>query len=89
MESTQCAAINQLPGQSFHLLHEACPGLIWAGVAGLWDVCSCWHHSDLIILVVCAWCGEVMGYKPGEGVAGASHGICPDCEENLRRPDVR
>lgn len=33
------------------------------------------------ILVVCAWCGEELGRKPGLGQSGISHGICLDCQE--------
>jgi DNA-directed RNA polymerase subunit RPC12/RpoP len=29
--------------------------------------------------VVCAWCGNPMGEKDGQGQTGTSHGICPDC----------
>lgn len=29
--------------------------------------------------VVCAWCGEPMGEKEGNGVKGISHSICDDC----------
>ena len=32
-----------------------------------------------ILIVFCAWCGKALGTKDGEGVAGVSHGICPDC----------
>ena len=28
---------------------------------------------------VCQFCKKVYGYKCGFGVAGDSHGICPDC----------
>ena len=28
----------------------------------------------------CAWCGKLLGYKPGDGV---SHGICDECLERL------
>ena len=31
------------------------------------------------ILVVCAWCSKPVGSKPGHGVSGVSHTICPDC----------
>lgn len=29
---------------------------------------------------VCMFCGTVYGHKPGHGVSGQSHGVCPDCE---------
>lgn len=28
---------------------------------------------------VCMFCGKVYGCKPGRGVNGQSHGICPAC----------
>lgn len=31
------------------------------------------------ITVVCAWCGETIGEKDGQGVEGESHGICNKC----------
>lgn len=33
------------------------------------------------MLVVCAWCGRVLGTKPSLGQSGVSHGICLDCEK--------
>jgi len=32
-------------------------------------------------LVVCAWCGRILGRKAG--VEGTSHGICPACKEKM------
>lgn len=32
---------------------------------------------------VCAWCGKTMGWKPGG--PGITHGICQDCQHQLRR----
>ena len=29
--------------------------------------------------ITCAWCGEKLGEKDGQGVEGESHGICDDC----------
>ena len=29
--------------------------------------------------IVCAWCGEEMGEKDGEGIDGVSHSICESC----------
>ena len=29
---------------------------------------------------VCMFCGTVYGHKPGNGVSGQSHGVCPACE---------
>lgn len=31
------------------------------------------------LTVYCAWCGKYLGSKDGQGVAGVSHGICPEC----------
>jgi len=31
------------------------------------------------LLVICAGCGKVLGTKPGLGVQGISHGMCPEC----------
>jgi len=33
--------------------------------------------------VVCAWCGESMGKKDGNGVQGISHGLCQKCLAKL------
>ena len=36
------------------------------------------------ITYVCAWCGEVLEYKRGQGQSIISHGICHECiEENF------
>ena len=42
------------------------------------------------IQVVCAWCGEHMGFKEAEGQTGEniSHSICPECKE-LHFADMR
>ena len=32
---------------------------------------------------ICAWCGNDMGEKDGQGVEGVSHGICEECENKL------
>jgi ribosomal protein S27E len=37
--------------------------------------------------VVCAWCGKVLGEKPGPA-ADVSHGICEDCLD-LELQDIR
>lgn len=29
---------------------------------------------------VCMLCKKVYGHKPGHGVSGQSHGVCPACE---------
>jgi len=34
---------------------------------------------NAVIKIVCAWCGLDMGEKDGEGQAGISHGMCPEC----------
>ena len=33
------------------------------------------------LTIICAWCGAIVGTKPGEGIQGLSitHGICPTC----------
>ena len=33
--------------------------------------------------VSCAWCGKDMGVRPGSGVSGNSHGMCPRCAETF------
>ena len=33
------------------------------------------------ITYVCAWCGELLEYKRGQGQSIISHGICPECME--------
>lgn len=30
-------------------------------------------------IVMCAWCGKVIGKKNGQGQSGISHGMCPEC----------
>ncbi|MHB0874424.1 MAG: hypothetical protein ACYC5O_00115 [Anaerolineae bacterium] len=37
--------------------------------------------SDLVIS--CAWCGKELGSRPGAGVSGHSHGMCPRCAETF------
>lgn len=32
-----------------------------------------------VIKVVCAWCGNPMGEKDGQGREGVSHGMCKEC----------
>ena len=32
---------------------------------------------------VCAWCGQDMGVKDGQGTTGTTHGICPRCAREL------
>lgn len=39
--------------------------------------CRC--PKETILMVVCAWCGKVMGEKEGKGVSGVSHSICDEC----------
>jgi hypothetical protein len=43
------------------------------------------------LTVNCAWCGKNMGTKPGNGLSGITHGICPECEakqyESMPAPD--
>lgn len=39
-----------------------------------------WREQGQIV-VICAWCGQEMGRKPGLGQSGVSHGLCPECEE--------
>ncbi len=31
------------------------------------------------LIVVCSWCGKVLGKKEGNGQSGITHGICPEC----------
>ena len=31
------------------------------------------------ITYLCAWCGELIEYKRGQGQSIVSHGICPEC----------
>ena len=31
------------------------------------------------LIIICAWCGRLMGEKDGEGVEGITHSICPVC----------
>jgi len=33
-------------------------------------------------IVVCAWCGEIMGLVEVEGI---SHGMCPTCLEAMKK----
>jgi hypothetical protein len=33
-----------------------------------------------MLISVCMFCKKVYGIKPGRGVSGLSHGICPACE---------
>jgi len=35
------------------------------------------------LLIVCAWCNEVKGTKPGDGTSGVTHTICPECKERM------
>ena len=35
--------------------------------------------ADTTLTIVCAWCSRPMGEKPGHGVVGVSHTICPAC----------
>ena len=35
--------------------------------------------------VLCAWCGKFMHLRPGYGVTGDSHGMCPACEDEIQR----
>ncbi len=34
--------------------------------------------------ITCAWCGNDIGEKDGEGIEGASHGICEECFSKLK-----
>ena len=34
---------------------------------------------DTRIDVYCMLCGRYLGSKPGEGIAGVSHGVCDEC----------
>ncbi len=36
--------------------------------------------------IVCAWCGNDVGEKDGEGIEGISHGVCEEC---LSKFDVK
>jgi len=33
-----------------------------------------------LMTVICAWCGRMLGSKPGEGT---SHGICAECMRSI------
>lgn len=33
-----------------------------------------------MLISVCMFCKTVYGIKPGRGVSGVSHGVCPACE---------
>ena len=33
----------------------------------------------------CAWCGKTLGYAPGFGTSGISHGICEQCLTTMAR----
>jgi hypothetical protein len=35
------------------------------------------------LVVQCAWCGRDMGIRPGHGVGGISHGLCPACSAKV------
>ena len=35
------------------------------------------------LVVQCAWCGRDMGIRPGQGVVGVSHGLCPACSAKV------
>lgn len=37
-------------------------------------------NQDTTIQRVCAWCGNDMGTKPGDGQEGTTHDICEECE---------
>ena len=39
-----------------------------------------------MLLVICAWCGADLGWKPGE--KGLSHGICRDCCRRHLVPEI-
>ncbi len=32
-----------------------------------------------VLTIRCAWCGEILGEKDGQGVEGVSNGICDSC----------
>jgi len=38
----------------------------------------------MTIKVICAWCQKDMGIKSGTCRDGISHGICPECQEQVR-----
>lgn len=42
-----------------------------------------WQEREEIV-VICAWCGNVMGKKPGLGQTGISHGMCDECLQKAK-----
>ncbi len=42
-----------------------------------------------IMQVYCAWCGEFMYLKDGQGQEGVSHGICEKCYKKLLDKEVK
>jgi hypothetical protein len=49
------------------------------------------NDGDGQIKRICAWCGDVMGYKPGNAVVykgvkiDMTHGICEACEAEVKK----
>lgn len=33
-----------------------------------------------VLIVECAWCKQIMGYKDGHGVVGPTSGLCDSCK---------
>lgn len=36
-------------------------------------------YSKTTIKIICAWCGQKIGEKLGDGISGTSHTICDSC----------
>ena len=47
-------------------------------------------EEDRIMLLVCAWCGKIIGTKPPKKDLSTTHGICKSCakkeQEKIRNP---
>ncbi len=35
------------------------------------------------LIRICVWCDKYMELKPGGGLNGVTHGICPDCSKRF------
>jgi hypothetical protein len=42
-------------------------------------------EKETIIESFCAKCKKLMGTKPGNGISGASHGYCPECQAEIMK----
>ena len=41
----------------------------------------CEGDNMTILKIICAWCGQDLGFKDGKGTEGISHGICANCRD--------